>query len=186
MNYYQHHIGDFIRDTARLSDAQCMAYLRMIWMYYDTEQPLESDIDALAFRIGANASDVHQIIRHFFFEHEGKLHHSRCDKEIAKHNDAKANHWGRKLPNWRRCSIQAARNAAKISATPQWLTKQQKADIAKVYLDAAMLTKQTGVKHEVDHVIPLRGETACGLHVAWNLRAIPAHKNRLKSNSISE
>lgn len=82
MNYYQHHIGDFIRDTSRLSDQQCMAYLRMIWMYYETEQPLESDIDALAFKIGANESDVQQILKHFFFEHDGRWHNSRCDKEI--------------------------------------------------------------------------------------------------------
>lgn len=82
MNYYQHHIGDFIRDTARLSDAQAMAYLRMIWMYYETEEPLESDVEALAFKIGATASDVHQILKHFFFEFEGKWHHSRCNKEI--------------------------------------------------------------------------------------------------------
>ena len=82
MNYYQHHIGDFIRDTARLPDSQCMAYLRMIWMYYETEQPFEDDIDALAFKLGANANDVHQILKHFFFEHDGKWHNARCDKEI--------------------------------------------------------------------------------------------------------
>jgi uncharacterized protein YdaU (DUF1376 family) len=82
MNYYSHHIGDFIRDTSRLSDAQCMAYLRMIWMYYETEEPLDCDVDALAFRLGASASDVQQILKHYFFEHEGKWHHSRCDKEI--------------------------------------------------------------------------------------------------------
>lgn len=82
MNYYQHHIGDFIRDTARLSDSQCMAYLRLIWMYYETESPLDCDIDALAFKLGANASDVHQILKHFFFLHDGMWHNSRCDKEI--------------------------------------------------------------------------------------------------------
>lgn len=85
MNFYDHHIGDFIRDTARLTDSQCMAYLRMIWMYYETESPLECDTDAIAFRIGANASDVQQILRHFFFEHEGKWHHSRCDREILRY-----------------------------------------------------------------------------------------------------
>lgn len=82
MHYYQHHIGDFIRDTARLSDSQCMAYLRMIWHYYETEQPLENDADALAFRFGANASDVQQILKHYFFFHDGRWHNSRCDKEI--------------------------------------------------------------------------------------------------------
>jgi uncharacterized protein YdaU (DUF1376 family) len=82
MNYYQHHIGDFIRDTARLSDSQCMAYLRLMWMYYETESPFENDIDAIAFKIGANASDVSQILKHFFFLHDGKWHQARCDKEI--------------------------------------------------------------------------------------------------------
>jgi len=83
MHYYQHHIGDFIKDTARLSDAQGMAYLRLMWVYYDTESPLPNDIDALAFDIGASASDVHQILKRFFFLHDdGLWHHSRCNKEI--------------------------------------------------------------------------------------------------------
>lgn len=83
MHYYQHHIGDFIKDTARLSDAQSMAYLRLMWVYYDTESPLKNDVDALAFDIGASASDVHQILKHFFFLHDdGLWHHSRCNKEI--------------------------------------------------------------------------------------------------------
>lgn len=85
MHYYSHHIGDFIKDTARLTDSQCMAYLRMIWIYYDTESPLNDDADALAFEIGANALDVHQILKRFFFLHDdGKWHHSRCDKEILE------------------------------------------------------------------------------------------------------
>jgi len=83
MNYYQHHIGDFIRDTARLSDPQCMAYMRLIWLYYETESPIENDIDAIAFKIGANASDLQQILKHFFFLHDdGLWHQARCDKEI--------------------------------------------------------------------------------------------------------
>lgn len=82
MNYYQHHIGDFIRDTARLTDSQCMAYLRLLWLYYETEEPLSGDVDAIAFRIGANACDVQQILKHYFFEHEGMWHQARCDKEI--------------------------------------------------------------------------------------------------------
>jgi len=83
MNYYPHHIGDFVRDTARLSDSQCMAYLRMIWMYYENESALEDDAAAIAFKIGADAFDVQQILKHFFFLHEdGLWHQARCDEEI--------------------------------------------------------------------------------------------------------
>jgi uncharacterized protein YdaU (DUF1376 family) len=83
VNYYPHHIGDFVRETARLKDSQCMAYLRMIWMYYESESPLENDPDAIAFKIGADASDVQQILKHFFFLHEdGMWHQARCDEEI--------------------------------------------------------------------------------------------------------
>lgn len=83
MNYYQHHIGDFIRDTARLSDQQCMAYLRLIWMYYDTEQPLQDNPKILAFKTGASEDDVRLILEAYFSLLDGKWHHSRCDQEIS-------------------------------------------------------------------------------------------------------
>lgn len=83
MFYYSHHIGDFVRDTARLNDAQCMAYLRLIWAYYDTEKPLDSTPEKLAFQVGARVEDVQQILDHFFIFQDGKYIHTRCDKEIA-------------------------------------------------------------------------------------------------------
>lgn len=85
MHYYQHHIGDFIRDTARLKDSQCMAYLRLIWMYYDTEQPLENNPRRLAFQIGADADDVELILVHFFFLDGDVWRHKRCDAEISEY-----------------------------------------------------------------------------------------------------
>jgi uncharacterized protein YdaU (DUF1376 family) len=90
MHYYQHHIGDFVRDTSRLTDVQCMAYLRLIWRYYDTELPLPNDPEALAFQIGASESDVRSILKHFF-EIDGDLcRHKRCDKEIAAYKEKSA------------------------------------------------------------------------------------------------
>jgi len=83
MFYYSHHIGDFIRDTARLNDAQCMAYLRLIWAYYDTEQPLDTSPEKLAFQIGAKVEDVKQILDHYFVFEDGRYFHSRCEKEIT-------------------------------------------------------------------------------------------------------
>jgi uncharacterized protein YdaU (DUF1376 family) len=87
MHYYQHHIGDFVRDTARLTDSQSMAYLRLIWMYYDTEKPLPDDPEGLAFQVGASEQDVRLILKHYF-EIDGDLYrHKRCDKELAVFKD---------------------------------------------------------------------------------------------------
>jgi uncharacterized protein YdaU (DUF1376 family) len=82
MNYYKHHIGDFIRDTSRLTDSQCMAYLRLIWIYYESEMPLPDDTADLSFKIGAKESDVIQILKNFFFLNENHWHQARCDEEI--------------------------------------------------------------------------------------------------------
>jgi uncharacterized protein YdaU (DUF1376 family) len=83
MFYYSHHIGDFVRDTARLNDSQCMAYLRLIWAYYDTEKPLDSTPEKLAFQVGAKVEDIQQILDHFFVLQDGVYVHTRCEKEIT-------------------------------------------------------------------------------------------------------
>ena len=86
MHYYQHHIGDFIKATARLSDGQAMAYLRLIWMYYDKEKPLKPDTKLLAFQIGASEEDTSLILESFFVLCENGWHNTRCDKEIAEYH----------------------------------------------------------------------------------------------------
>lgn len=49
-------------------------------------------------------------------------------------------------------------------------------------MQAARLTRRTGIVHEVDHIVPLQGENVCGLHVETNLRVITKAANREKSN----
>lgn len=86
MYYYPHHIGDFIADTARLTDSQCMAYLRMIWHYYDTEKPLENDPESIAFKIGSSQSDVILILKHYFTLDGDVWKKTRCDNVIAEYH----------------------------------------------------------------------------------------------------
>lgn len=83
MHYYQHHIGDFIKATARLTDGQTMAYLRLIWMYYDSEKPLKPDTKLLAFQIGSTVEETELLLESYFWLAENGWHHTRCDKEIA-------------------------------------------------------------------------------------------------------
>lgn len=76
----------------------------------------------------------------------------------------------------------AKRRAFKLNATPNWLSKKHFKDIELFYTQAKQLEKNTGIKYHVDHIVPLRGKTVCGLHVPWNLRVITAQENLKKSN----
>ena len=69
-------------------------------------------------------------------------------------------------------------------ATPKWLTRKQKVEIRQLYQIAITMTKTTGEQYVVDHIVPLRGETVCGLHVPWNLRVITQEENLAKSNRL--
>lgn len=62
--------------------------------------------------------------------------------------------------------------------TPPWTDLDA---IAAIYAEARRLTKETGVPH---HVIPLRGRSVSGLHVASNLQILTADANQRKSNHL--
>jgi hypothetical protein len=74
----------------------------------------------------------------------------------------------------------ATRRAGKIAATPPWLNAIERAQIQEMYDVAAARTMQTGVKHHVDHIHPLKGDGFNGLHVPWNLCVLTAAKNLSK------
>jgi hypothetical protein len=75
----------------------------------------------------------------------------------------------------------AKRRAEKLRATPSWVDLKT---IEAFYVEAQRLSKQTGLKHHVDHTVPLKGKGVCGLHVPWNLQVIPAVENMRKGNKF--
>ncbi len=68
--------------------------------------------------------------------------------------------------------------AAKLGATPRWLTKEHVREMEAFYLNCPE-------GYEVDHIIPLRGKEVCGLHVPWNLQYLTISENRKKSNRMT-
>jgi len=89
MHYYQHHIGDFIKDTAFLTNEEVGIYLKLLWLYYDTENPLPNDIFTLSMKINArNNEDIVIGILNMFFKLKGKYwYQSRCELEISQYRD---------------------------------------------------------------------------------------------------
>lgn len=67
-------------------------------------------------------------------------------------------------------------------ATPKWLSAEEKMEIRFKYRLAIELSRRTGKKHVVDHVVPLQGKDVCGLHVPWNMQVITQEENLQKSN----
>ena len=186
MHYYQFNIADYRKDTAHLMPIEHYIYRTLIDWYYLDEKPISTDINSVCILLILKdySTDVEQVLNEFFtLTNEGWIH-KRCDEEIEKYLTVKKNHWSLKLTKSQRCAIQANRNATKINASPSWLTKDHKFQIAEIYSKAAIQTAETGMAHEVDHIIPLRGNAVCGLHVPWNLQVLPAYKNRQKSNLL--
>jgi 5-methylcytosine-specific restriction endonuclease McrA len=81
-------------------------------------------------------------------------------------------------------ALGSARKRRHRNATPKWVTPEQKLAIRTLYLEAQRLTKLTGERYVVDHIVPLISSEVCGLHLPWNLRVMTQKENLKKSNKL--
>jgi hypothetical protein len=91
--------------------------------------------------------------------------------------------WKRNNPDRTRMHT-ATRRAAKAQRTPAWLTEDDWKWIQWMYTQASRITELTGVQHDVDHIIPLRGKEVSGLHVPQNLQILTHQENVRKGNRL--
>lgn len=118
---------------------------------------------------------------------------SNRDKDNAKHKRfywrnpearrEKTRLWAKLNPE-KAALMTAKRKSATHKAAPKWLSAEDHELMQFLYKEAAGLSKDTGVKFHVDHIVPLRGKTVCGLHAPWNLQIIAAGKNLSKHNKL--
>lgn len=94
MNYYEHHLGDFARDTLHLSMLEEGAYRRLLDAYYIRERALPGDVRECCklARAAAKAERdaVAYVLREFFVLRDGLHHQSRANAEIARFQDKQA------------------------------------------------------------------------------------------------
>lgn len=109
-------------------------------------------------------------------------------------NEAKVDQWKREyslefaVEKLRELGWQ--RQAAQLQATPHWADPKK---MAAIYAEAERLTKETGIPHHVDHMVPIQGPIAkygpfrgmrlvYGLHCEANLQILPGAENLSKGN----
>jgi uncharacterized protein YdaU (DUF1376 family) len=85
MNYYPFHIGDYISHTSHLTDAEDLAYRRMIDLYYQSEQPF-TDVEFVARRVKSTPEIVSVLLSDFFVKTEDGWRNKRADEEIEKYH----------------------------------------------------------------------------------------------------
>jgi uncharacterized protein YdaU (DUF1376 family) len=90
MNYYERHIGDYLKDTAHLSLLEHGVYGRLLDVYYTRESAIPAD--QAARLIGARSKDelaaLQVVLAEFFVQEEnGDWVQMRCEDEIKRYQD---------------------------------------------------------------------------------------------------
>jgi hypothetical protein len=113
---------------------------------------------------------------------DNKVKIDAANKKYAKENKDIVNKATKKYaknnPHITAKSKVKRRTIEKLS-TPIWSEDNK---IKEVYVGAKRLETITGIKYEIDHIVPLNGKNVCGLHVFANLQILESTLNREKSN----
>lgn len=89
MNYYEHHLGDYAKDTTSLTMLEEGAYRRLIDAYYIKEKPLPVE-EMKVFKLARASTKqekvaVRSVLDEFFSLQPDGFHHKRCDEEIERY-----------------------------------------------------------------------------------------------------
>lgn len=159
----------------RKTKGACVECLKLEWVE-------GNDTRAEYFRVYNRREDVKNRKHEWYHKNREQVIQAAATRPQAiKREYQKA--WKARNTVWTRADTKARRRKHR-EATPPWLTKRQKSEIRQLYQIAITMTQTTGEQYVVDHIVPLRSDTVCGLHVPWNLRVITRDENLKKSNKL--
>jgi uncharacterized protein YdaU (DUF1376 family) len=84
--WYKFHLGDYITHTTHLSDAEDLAYRRLLDLYYISEKQIPLNTESVSRKIRIDLDIVETVLAEFFERTDEGYFNSRCDAEIARYN----------------------------------------------------------------------------------------------------
>ena len=91
MIWYKFHLGDYITHTTHLSDAEDLAYRRLLDLYYMSEAPIPLNTNLVARKIRLDLDITESVLGEFFERTENGYFNHRCHAEVAKYQAQVAN-----------------------------------------------------------------------------------------------
>ena len=91
MIWYKFHLGDYITHTTHLSDAEDLAYRRLLDLYYMSETLIPLNAELVARKIRIDLDITESVLGEFFEKTENGYFNHRCHVEISKYQAQVAN-----------------------------------------------------------------------------------------------
>jgi uncharacterized protein YdaU (DUF1376 family) len=85
MIWYKFHIGDYLTHTVHLSDAEDLAYRRLLDLYYMSEKEIPLDTESVARKIRLDLDITESVLDEFFERTETGYFNNRCHAEVIKY-----------------------------------------------------------------------------------------------------
>jgi len=85
MIWYKFHIGDYLTHTVHLSDAEDLAYRRLMDLYYMSEKEIPLDTESVARKIRLDLDITESVLNEFFEKTETGYFNNRCHVEVTKY-----------------------------------------------------------------------------------------------------
>jgi uncharacterized protein YdaU (DUF1376 family) len=95
MNYYRRYVGDYLRDTSRISLLEHGAYTILLDHYYAEELPAPLDLSEIYRMCRATMPEeraaVDRVLAKYFRRRDDGYHNARADREIEVSKKAREN-----------------------------------------------------------------------------------------------
>jgi len=85
MIWYKFHIGDYLTHTVHLSDAEDLAYRRLLDLYYMSEKMIPLDLRVVSRKIRLDEDITESVLGEFFERTEEGYFNNRCATEVARY-----------------------------------------------------------------------------------------------------